>query len=177
MKKSILILLLTFGLFSFQGMAQDNGIRAGWNTAGTFADGNHIQGNLQNFYVGFFRNNEFGGILALHTGLEYLQNGWQKDDEKRVAHMVSVPIGLRVKLGPIFALGGAGLNFTVAQNNEGVLSNITPKNNVFDLPLFLGLGLKIAIVSIEARYNWGMIQTNDLGYQNQYFQLGAGIHF
>jgi hypothetical protein len=177
MKKSLLILTLALGLFSFYGHAQDNGIRAGWNTAGTFVNGNQIQGNLQNFYVGFFRNNKFGGILALHTGLEYLQNGWQKDNEKRVAHMLSVPIGLRVKLGPIFAIGGAGLNFKVAENNEGVLTNATPKNNVFDLPLFLGLGVKIAIVSIEARYNWGMVETNNLGYQNQYFQLGAGLHF
>lgn len=175
MKKHLLIFTIAMSLFLFQSMAQDNGIRAGYNWAGTFNDGNQVASNLDNFYVGFFRNNKFGGIFALHTGLEYLQNGWSGNGTKRVAHTLSVPVGLRVKLGPLFALGGAGLNFNVSEKNEG-LAAAMPKNNVFDLPLFLGLGFKIAIVSIEARYNWGVVDVNSLGNQNQYFQLGAGLH-
>lgn len=178
MKKTLLLLVLALGLFSFNGKAQDNGIRAGWNTAGTFVDGNQIGSNLPNFYVGFFRNNKFGGIFAIHTGLDYTQNGWKTDDNNyRRAHMLNVPIALRVKLGPIFALGGTGLNFKVAENNEGAAANATPKNGVFDAPILLGLGFKIAIVSIEARYHWGLVNTNDLGYKNQYFQVGVGLHF
>ena len=160
MKKHLLILTLTLGFISFSGNAQDNGIRAGWNYAGTFANGDQFEGSLPNFYAGIFRNNKFGGILALHTRL----------------HVLSVPVGLRVKLGPLFAIGGAGLNFNVGENNEGLVANAAPKNNVFDLPLFLGVGFKIAIVSIEARYNWGVIDANSLGQQNQYFQIGAGLH-
>jgi len=177
MKNLLLILTLTLGFISFSGNAQDNGIRAGWNYAGTCANGDQFEGSLPNFYAGIFRNNKFGGIFALHTGLEYLQNGWKADDNNyRRLHVLSVPVGLRVKLGPLFALGGAGLNFNVGENNEGFVANAAPKNNVFDLPLFLGVGFKIAIVSIEARYNWGVIDANSLGQQNQYFQIGAGLH-
>ena len=176
MKKHLLILTLAIGLFSFQGIAQDNGIRAGCNYSGTFNSGDQVGGSLPNFYAGIFRNNKFGGILALHSGLEYLQNGWKTDDNNyRKAHTLSVPIGLRVKLGPFFALGGAGLNFKVSETSKGAAA-LQPKNEVFDLPLFLGVGFKIAIVSIEARYNWGMLDANSLGNQNQYLQLGAGLH-
>ena len=179
MKKTLLILTLVLGLISFNdASAQDNeiGIRAGWNTSGTFASGNQIEKNIPNFYAGIFHNKKIAPTLALHTGLEYLQNGWKSDDDNyRRVHTLSGPIGLRVKLGPLFAIGGAAINLNLSEQNEGDFAKDTPKNDAFDLPLFACLGVKIAIVTIEARYNWGMIETNDLGYKNQYFQIGAGI--
>ena len=58
------------------------------------------------------------------------------------------------------------------------------KANVFDLPVFLGAGVKIFFLTIEARYSWGMIDVYD-GTANseyddsktQYLQVGAAISF
>ena len=54
---------------------------------------------------------------------------------------------------------------------------LTEKSNVFDMPLQVGLGVKILMLSLEARYNWGLLDLNDEGAKNQYFQLGLAVFF
>lgn len=43
-------------------------------------------------------------------------------------------------------------------------------------PLFMGAGLKILFITLEARYHWGITDVYQ-GYNNQYLQLGAAISF
>ena len=52
----------------------------------------------------------------------------------------------------------------------------TGKSNWFDAPVFLGAGVKIFFVSVEARYHWGLIEVRN-GLKSQYFQLGAAVSF
>ena len=189
MKKTLLILTVSLFTFSVMGLkAQDDdkgkgklGVRAGWQNAATYNNSNQSGETINTFYAGVFRNNKLAPIIAIQTGLEYFQTGWYSDDaNKSNLHYLSVPIGLRVKIGPVFAVGGPALNFKVSEKTYLLGNEVTDselKSNIFDLPLFLGVGAKIAMFTVEARYHWGMIDVNDAGNRNQYFQLGAGISF
>ncbi len=178
MKRSIFIVVLLIAIgFSTDLKAQKLiGIRAGWHYATLV--GSPLEDNPNNtFYIGLYRNNKFGGIFAIHTGLEYFQNGAKLDDNNyRKLHYISVPLGLRVKLGPVYALGGPALNFKVAESSRVLGQSIDDDNKAafFDLPVFLGAGVKIFMFTVEARYAWGLLDVND-GVTNQYLQLGVGL--
>ena len=188
MKNSAIILLVVFGAV-LSTYAQDKksgkfGIRAGYHSAIIMVDGAQFASTvaLNSFYVGFFKERKIVPMLHFGTGLEYFQNGFESNliDLQRKLHYVSAPLYLKVKLGPVYATGGTALNFKVAENNT--LSDISgdplsEKSNWFDMPLQVGLGVKILMVSLEARYNWGMLEINDIGAKNQYFQLGAAVSF
>ena len=110
-------------------------------------------------------------MLALGTGVEYSQIGMvdaNLENTDLKLHYISVPIDLRVKLGPVYALGGFALNFRVAEkwkvSGENVDFSEFAKSEVFDIPLFLGVGVQLFFLRIEARYHWGMLdvyKTND----------------
>lgn len=160
------------------------GIRAGWHSALIYKDGAGLATTepLNSLYLGVF--NEFKIIPILHAGVgvEYFQNGFQSNliDLKRKLHYISIPLYLKVALGPIYITGGTALNFKVAETNiiwDMVIDPLEEnKSKVFDLPLQAGLGVKIFMFSIEARYHWGMLDVNR-GAKNQYFQLGAAVFF
>ena len=121
-------------------------------------------------------------MLYFCSGLDYFKNGFESNliDLQRKLHYISVPMYLKVKLGPVYATGGTALNFKVAENNKFLDESMDPlseKSNVFDMPLQVGLGLKILMLSLEARYNWGMLNLNDNEAKNEYFQLGLAVSF
>ena len=179
--RSIFLVTLCFIGITIQLQAQKiGGIRAGWQNAVLVSDGDAADA-LQSFYVGLYRNNKFGGIFAISTGIEYFQNGTELDANNYAKlHYISVPLGFRVKLGPVFAIAGPALNFKVAEKQRlaGLEIPVTDENKAafFDLPVFLGAGVKIFMFTIEARYHWGLLDVYD-GTKNQYFQLGAGLSF
>ena len=184
-----ILLVLAFVAFALnQGNAQDekpqkNGIRFGYHAASMVKDGSKPEESktLSSFYVGFFRSKKIGGILHFDSGIEYFQNGLNyTGDAKRTLHTISIPLDLRLKIGPVYGVGGAAANFKVAENIDLGDNSITPidndKSNWFDVAAFAGAGVKIWILSVEARYHWGLLEArNDL--YNRYFQLGAAISF
>lgn len=158
------------------------GVRAGWNYAAMFTDKDILKGTdpLNSFYIGVFKEKKLVPLLWLGSGLDYMQNGYIiSDNIKRQIHYISVPLYLKVKVGPVYATGGTGFNFKVAENLPGT-SLLDPLNNkssnFFDMPFQLGAGLKILMFSIEARYNWGMLLANQ-NASNQYLQVGFTVSF
>lgn len=159
------------------------GIRFGAHAATMIKDGNSpdTSNYLNSFYVGFFRDNQLTPMLYFGSGLEYFQNGLEyTQNSKRVLHTISIPLDLKVKLGPVFALGGIAANFKVSEKLIYGDNKYTPgddtKLNWFDAPVFLGAGVKISFLTIEARYHWGIIDARD-EYFHRYFQLGLGLSF
>lgn len=195
--KTKIILLFTALLFISTGsFAEDDddkvgGIRAGWQYSGLYNSGTILEGTdpLNSFYVGFFRENKLFPLLALGTGLEYFQVGVidsELDDTSLKLHYISIPIDIRVKLGPVYALGGVAANFKVGEKWKILGEDFTPEDDFkaefFDVPLFLGVGVKIMMIRIEARYHWGMLDTyksvdGSDAIKGQYLQIGAGISF
>ena len=195
MKSKITLLIAFLFLASITAVnAQDDdkditkGVRAGWQYSNLFESGDS-EGttNLSSFYVGIFGEKKLIPMLRFGSGIEYSQVGTVSsdlDDTKYVLHYVGVPLYLKVKLGPVFALGGASANFKVGEKftflGEDLELDSDAKANVFDVPLFLGLGVKILMFNLEARYYWGTLDVNksdDISIKSQYLQIGAGISF
>jgi hypothetical protein len=184
----LLIIILVLGPYMAhaQGDKSSNkvgGIRAGYHAATLVLRDSDVDTTnvLGGFYAGFYRDNKVASILHIGTGLEYFKNGTEYSKKSsRVLHTISVPVSLKVKLGPVFALGGIGANFKVSEklvyNDTNYDLSDDQKSNWFDAPAFLGAGVKLWFLTLEARYHWGLIEANN-GYYNRYFQLGAGISF
>jgi hypothetical protein len=136
---------------------------------------------LSSFYAGFFRSKKIASILHFDSGIEYFQNGIKyAKNSKRVLHTISVPLDLRLKIGPIYAVGGAAANIKVSEEfklgDNSYKPSDTSKSNWFDIAAFAGAGVKVWILSVEARYHWGLLEVrNDL--YSRYFQIGAAVSF
>lgn len=188
MKKIITVLSIIFFIGSISANAQDdkpqkNGIRVGYHSASMVDEGSKPDSAnaLSSFYAGFFRSKKIVAILHFDSGIEYFQNGLKySGNSKRTLHTVSIPLDLRLKIGPVYAVGGAAVNFKVAESfdlgDNSYKPTDTDKSNWFDVAAFVGAGVKIWFLSIEARYNWGLIEARDDLY-NRYFQIGAAVSF
>ncbi len=157
------------------------GLRFGFHASQLSKDGNKWGDPVQSFYVGFARDNQVMPLLHLGTGLEYFKNGVKLTDGiQRDFHYVSIPLNVKLKLGPAFALTGFAPSFKVAERYVTDGSSEKPSDDMkaewFDIPFFVGAGVKIWMLSLEARYHWGMMEVTD-GYKSQYFQLGLGLNF
>ena len=108
MKKILFFLLLGFVLIPTEKILADDddkpfykGIRVGWQQS-NFS--NSDWGDLSSFYAGFFgvKKIGLGKLFSFYSGLEFYQIGSKEDnDNKFVISYISVPINLRVKVGPV----------------------------------------------------------------------------
>lgn len=160
-----------------------SGIRGGWHSATLVMDGAtpYDASALSSFYVGFFNDNKIVPMLYFGKGIEYFQNGIKyTSSSQRVLHTVSVPLYLKLKIGPVYGLGGIAGNFKVSEKYTVGDHEVSPtdsdKSKWFDAPVFLGAGVKIFFVSVEARYHWGLIEVRN-GLKSQYLQVGAAVSF
>ena len=185
MKKRNLMLFVVFFTFSLLSVkAQDKiGIRAGYQSSAFYKSGSQITGTdpYGSFYVGLFKDNKIIPAIHLGIGLEYMQTGMKMDDNnKQVLNYLSIPVYAKVKIGPVFALGGLAGNFKVGEkvfvNGNSASPTDAQKSKTVDVPLFLGAGVKIMIFTLEMRYHWGLTQINN-GASSHYLQLGAAVSF
>lgn len=188
MKKLIGSMILVFlAMMCQENYAQDDdevgGLRFGFHNSAMYKDGNMLPGSVpyQTFYIGLFRDNKLAPLFSLGSGLEYFQNGAKIDDDnKTVLHYISVPLNVKLKIGPAFGLTGFAPSFRVSEQQYLLGVKTTPsgddKSDWFDIPFILGAGVKVLFVTVEARYHWGLRDVKN-SYRNQYFQLGAGISF
>lgn len=182
---AVLLLTTSFGLAQEEEAGENRiaGLRAGWQNAAFYMDGSEYPGSeaYNTFYVGFWRDNQLAPLFFWGTGAEYHQTGLQMAGmQERVLHYVSLPHYLKIKLGPVFALGGVAPKFKVAERvlvgDELVAPIEANRSEWFDVPAFAGVGVKFLFITVEARYHWGLLDVYD-GYNANYFQLGAGLSF
>lgn len=190
MKKnfSLIIFAVTVALTTADIQAQDKdgdrvgGIRFGYQASNYYLDGDAWASEaMGSFYAGFFRDNKIAPLLHLGTGLEYFKNGVSvTDDFRRDLHYVSVPLNIKLKLGPVFALTGFAPSFKVAERfvvgDNSEKPSDDEKAEWFDIPFYAGAGVKLLFITIEARYHWGLLEVME-GYNQRYFQLGLGLSF
>lgn len=188
--KSTVLLALIWGLFAFSpdltaqssggsGVEITKGVRAGWHYAGMFRNGNQKFDNLNSFYVGFFSEGKSTGFLGAGSGLEYFQNGFEKDGQTFRMHTLSIPFYVKPTIGPIYGTAGVSLNFKLTDNREDFPTQVVD-TKIFDLPLTLGLGVQLGPIIGEARYFWGLFDAATVdgsGHKNQYLQVGLGLKF
>lgn len=182
-----LVLIAVFATAFLTANAQEKpekfGIRGGYQLSTWNKNGTQLQGTdaLNSFYAGLFKDNKILPALHFGVGFEYFQNGYKiNSSNKRVLHYLSLPLYLKAKIGPAFALAGFGANLKVAEkifvNDQASNPTDEQKSKVVDFPFLLGVGAKFRSFTMEARYHWGLSDINN-GAHNQYFQIGAGISF
>ena len=180
----LFIFLFSISTNSFAG--DKFGIRAGYQAANLYNGSSALYKTHHTFYVGVFKDVKILPLLHFGAGLDYFQGGSEKDNDNNITlHYISVPVNLKLKLGPFFALAGVAPSFKVHENWTTAGKELNPgsdlKSNTFDLPAFAGIGFKISIISIEARYYYGTMSVNSNslsgfdGYNNQYIQLGLAV--
>jgi hypothetical protein len=184
MKKTlVLVLLLAVGLTVFSGslFAQkiDKGIRFGYISSNIIKDGENLYENSHSsFYVGIFNDKQLIPMLYFYSAFEYYQTGGKVNDNNKLAlHYISVPIGLKLKIGPV--QGFAGIHGAVKVSSRlTVLGESTAAEgfNTFDAGTFAGLGLRFLFIGAEAKYTWGRVNIKD-GYKNNYWQAGVTLWF
>lgn len=169
-------LLISVPAFS-EGDTKIGGIRAGYQISDIYFDGSGT-GSLNGFYVGLFKNNKIIPTLHWTAGLEYFQTGYEvSSDTRRAINTLSVPLFLKFKVGPAYAMAGLSGNFKLSEENKLNGVDLEENANTVDIPVGAGVGFRIAILNVEARYNWGMMDVDDGGGRHRYFQVGLGASF
>lgn len=176
MKKTIMILsLFVAGSLTFKSLAQDKkfGIRGGYQSSYLTQDGDKVGSSKSGFYVGAYKDTKVFPFLHVNTGLEYSQLGASKlDNDDYTLNYIGVPLALKVKVGPLYAIGGTGFNVKVSEKG----SPYSDSAKWFDIPAYVGAGFNILFLAVEARQTWGLTDINH-GLNNNSFQVGLSMRF
>lgn len=179
--KSVLVLAL-MAVVAISVQAQNKiGIRAGYQSSTFNINGSQLPTteSIDGFYAGIFKDTKIIPAILFGAGLEYMQSGATSDtnSDKQEMDYLCIPVYLKAKLGPAFGLGGLGVNFLVAEKGNVMSATEEANSNTVNFPVFLGAGLKIAFLTVEARYNWGLAEINGEGVNSHYLQVGAAVSF
>ena len=190
MKK--IILLLVFAILGSSVIAQDDdgklykGIRAGFQSSNIKDGGDEIDGfdPYSGFYVGIFgaRSLGAGKLLSLYSGLTFYQTGTKQDDDNKIVlSYISIPVNLRVKVGPAYAFGGFNAAFKVGEDSKfgGQDAEDLLDISGFDAGAQIGIGAKISFIGAELKYNAGLVDIADGedGVKTSHFQAGLCVYF
>lgn len=184
LNKLLTLALLLIGLnitsYALDDGGNKIGVRAGYSVS-NISEGFSITNgqNLNSFYVGVFREQRIVPFMHLGSGLEYAQLGYDDNNTLKL-HYLSIPVNLKFKIGPFYALAGASASFKVNEEwtTENATSTSLTKASWFDVPLHLGGGIRIMALRIEVRYHWGTMDLyNTVGNSSktQALQLGLAI--
>lgn len=179
MTKSIMVLGMVLLVGFGSVLAKDRGIRGGWMESKISKGGDsYLDAKYKSFYVGMFNDQELIPMLYIYTALDYYQTGSKyNDDNKLVLHYISIPVGLKLKIGPVQAFGGihGAVKVSTAYTLLGQPVS-SEKFSTFDAGTFIGLGLNIAFIGAEVKYTKGLVDINS-GYKNNFWQGGLTLWF
>jgi len=179
-KYSIILLLLTIPSFVMAWPKDDEskkiykGIRAGFQSSTFAVDQGDSPDGLGSFYIGIFGGKKLGPskLLSLYTGITFYQSG---ADDKNFGEVklsyISLPLSLRVKLGPVYAFGGANAAIKVGESLSGPIKQANVDFESFDAGAQIGVGVKFLMLSAELKYNVGLIEITD-GVKTTHLQAG-----
>lgn len=162
-----------------KGWSLPNGFRAGYQWSNLENDTETAANNLDRFYVGYLRKFKLLHLLKVETGLEYMIAGAQQSDDTRLQlHYLVLPAQGVLKIGPFVGQAGLNANFRIAENLKvnGQSVDRDDKSANFDLAANVGAGFNFLMVTLEARYYWGLLEV-DNGWYNRYSQFGLKFHF
>jgi hypothetical protein len=185
-------------LLAFDGLAQDDeekggrpGLIGGWNYSSIGIKNSDQTADYTNgFYLGILWEERFAKVFRIQSGLKYVKNGWAYNSndlgnrDKTILNYVSLPVTAKLKIGPIYALGGVYGSYRAGSKTTYTDGTSDKKISTDDIKRYdfggqLGLGFQIAIIGVEARYNWGFTDIsadNAIGYNNRYLELGLHLH-
>jgi hypothetical protein len=151
------------------------GIRGGFQSSSFSVDEGDSPDGLGSYYIGIFGGKKLGPskLLSIYSGLTLYQSGVD-DNDYGTAKLtyISLPVSLRVKVGPVYAFGGANAAIKVGESLSGPIEqaeNLDFKS--FDAGAQIGVGVKFLMLSAELKYNFGLIEIED-GIKTTHLQAG-----
>ncbi len=150
------------------------GIRGGFQSSTFAVDEGDSPDGLGSFYLGIFGGKKLGPskLLSIYSGLTFYQSGADDKDfgEVKLSY-ISLPVSLRVKLGPVYAFGGANAAIKVGESLSGPIEQADLDFESFDAGAQIGVGVKFLMLSAELKYNFGLIEIED-GIKTSHLQAG-----
>lgn len=155
------------------------GIRGGYQISWLYQDNNKFTATdpLHSFFIGIVKDVKLVPALHLTSEFLYQQNGCTSklnEDKKYILHYLSLPVSAKANLGPVYGRVGIAPSFKISETGTRLLDD--HKADWFDAPVFVGVGVKVLMISLEARYHWGTFDVIQ-NARNQYLQLGTEISF
>ncbi len=163
-------------------------ITAGWSFADYVLDDETIGGTdpRSGFFAGLRKDVKIVPMLHFNTGLLYTQQGTVftglGDDIEIKTSYIDIPVGVKFKIGPVFATGGISGNIKVGDNFDEIAGDGPDAAELkgFDWAYSFGLGAKISIFSLDMRWNnsfGDIVKDNEGGgeLKNSYFLVGLGV--
>jgi len=178
-----------FIFFAFKAYPQEPVRKGLFSVTGGFTYCNLNESNFStdyiwDFYLGLRKDIELSKSTFLNTGVLYAGLGakinreFSGDDLK--IQTIQFPVGIKqyILRSLYFTAGGsANLRLGARVNRDA----IPGETKFFDVAVSLGAGYNINRVSIDARWNYGLlnIRRNDgrISGNNQYFLVGLGYRF
>lgn len=139
----------------------------------------------EGYFFGIRKDVKLVPALFVNFGLLYSQQGAivNYEDLKDVnfkTGYLDIPVGLKVKMGPIFVTGGVSGNIKIEDNFDS-LENAS-KIDGFDMAYSVGVGFKISVISLDIRWNNSFSDTGEISLndaftpvENSYFLVGLGL--
>jgi len=181
MKKSlkVLALLTAVSFCASPALAGKHGVRGGYSLSFWTHSDAKFENVIHGPYVGYVHLMRIAPVLMFGTGVDYQLSGYRIDSDNAInQHSLSVPAYLRLGLGPVLFVAGvhgsASIVTTVPEGGD------KSDYRIFDYGPFVGAGVKILAVSIDARFYSNQadrIKDKSANAFNQTFQLGATVAF
>lgn len=184
-------LVAAFLLLSQIAVAQNNSSNIFTITGGlsysTFGSSELETEWKEGYFFGIRKDVKLVPALFLNFGLLYSQQGAIVDEKELgdiefKAGYLDIPVGLKVKLGPLFVTGGVSGNIKIEDNFDSIDS--ASEIDGFDWVYSVGVGLQISVVSLDVRWNNSFSETGEISFndafdpiENSYFLVGLGISF
>ncbi|QZT38766.1 PorT family protein [Halosquirtibacter xylanolyticus] len=173
MKKLIIMFALCLVSMT-NSFAQEKhyGVRLGYNGTHLQDNGDKVGSAENNYFISMYKDSKIMPFLFLNSGLEYTKYGGDVLNQSYELHYVGIPLGLKVKFGPLFVVGGAAFNVKVSEKNNPYSSS----SKWYDTNAFAQAGLEILFLTIDAKYTWGLTDVQN-NITNNGLQVGVGVRF
>jgi len=186
MKKNLFILIAAIFLLSIQSQAQI-GLHVGYNfsklsgiTVPTGVDETY----LSSFTAGAFYDKGLIPLLGVRIGLMYSPKGSHlesgDDYSKNILNYLELPVLAKVKLGPLYGLGGFYGAYALSGKSKYSIAGVEESEDLdfdandikrMDFGMKFGLGLQFGLgpvhIFAQGDYSFGLNNLNDSGIGNE----------
>jgi len=179
MTKNIFItiaLALIIGSVNAQEVKKNYGVRAGYSSTFMTKGGDKLGSSDNNYFINVYKDTKVFPFLKFQSGLEYSRTGGTIKNTSLYSDYLGVPLALKAKVGPFYALAGGSFNVKLAESNIPANSAFNGKSKWYDSNAFVGVGIEILIVTFDIKYTQGLTNVNN-GLKNNGYQAAIGLRF
>lgn len=175
-KKIFITIALALLIGSVNAQQKSFGIRSGYSSTFMSKSGHKTGSSEDNYFIHLYKDTKIFPFIHLQSGLEYSRTGGSIDKFSHNINYIGVPLALKVKVGPIYAIGGGTFNVKLSETSSPSESPFKGSSKWYDTNAFVGLGLEIFIVTFDIKYTHGLTSINN-GFRNNGYQASIGLRF